>query len=99
MGIVGTAEEIRKKAAAPYAELASMSAQAKADLETLETKNRLTAQNDHELAILNDDPATVKKRADLSLQASADIDKLRRFVLKRSRSSIFRCHGTAIRKP
>lgn len=75
MGIVGTAEEIRDKAAAPYRELASMSEQAREDLKTIDTKNNLTAQNEHERAILMD--ASAKKRADLALQAGADINDLK----------------------
>jgi hypothetical protein len=70
-------DDLRETLGAPYKQIETIAEKAKADLNILDTKNRLTAQNDHELAILMSDPKVVKERAELATKAAADVKALK----------------------
>jgi hypothetical protein len=70
-------DDLRETLGAPYKQIETIAEKAKTDLNTLDTKNRLTAQNDHELSILMGDPKVVKERAELATKAAADVKALK----------------------
>jgi hypothetical protein len=70
-------EDAAEKAAAPYAEIRALRDKAEADLNALKKGSRLKATNEHELQILEADPDFVRKEAELSKKAAADVDKFR----------------------
>lgn len=70
-------EQAAEEAAAPYGEIRALREKAAADLDALQKGSRLKATNEHEFQVLSSDPAFVKKEAELSRKAAADVDKFR----------------------
>jgi len=71
-------EQAAEEAAAPYGEIRALREKAAADLDALQKGSRLKATNEHEFQVLSSDPAFVKKEAELSRKAAADVDKFRK---------------------
>lgn len=70
-------DDLREKLGAPYKQIETMADKAAEAMDVIKTKNRLTAQNDHEYQILMSDPKVVKEMADLTTKAAAQVRTLK----------------------